>query len=193
LRKSYANKVKNLGLEGRNKAQSNQHELEGLLDPLWDMPEGDSTLWGNHCAASKLGDPKVEDDLLSKLGDALRMEPGRLPGKEHDQWKNMLGLDEVLASAAAGKGGSTPNASKLPGVSALKTSPGTGSRNSAPASPRSVSRPDRSNKRRRYDDSSYEGYQQGYDDDGYSTGGVDDTGRRNSGAKRQKRKVSFKP
>ncbi|KJX95417.1 hypothetical protein TI39_contig4114g00003 [Zymoseptoria brevis] len=190
LRKSYANKVKKLGLEGLNKAQSNLHELEGLLDPMWNNDAGNgATLWENHCEPMRMDKADVQEDLLNKLDDALRMKPGRLPAKEHEQWKSMLGLDEAIAPAVATKGGNTPNAAKLSGTSAFaKTSPGTGARNSAPASPRSLSRPDRSNKRRRYDDTSYEGYQQGFEDDGYSTGGVDDTGRRGSGVKRQKRK-----
>ena len=46
LRKSYEGKVKALGLDGRNKAQSNQKELEGLADAGWSLmsPEG-RTLW----------------------------------------------------------------------------------------------------------------------------------------------------
>ena len=40
LRKSYENKVKALGLEGRSKAQIGNAALEGLLDPVWDTDVG---------------------------------------------------------------------------------------------------------------------------------------------------------
>lgn len=72
---------------------------------------------------------------------------------------------------------------------------------SAPSSPRPSHlanggpRPERTGKKRRYDESSYAGYQEGYDDDdGYSTGGGGGEERRRSGLgsqKRQRRKVSL--
>ena len=52
LRKSYENKVKALELEGRNKAEANSNELQGLLDPLWDsLVEGNLTMWNAKWAA----------------------------------------------------------------------------------------------------------------------------------------------
>lgn len=190
MRKSYANKVKALGLEGRNKAEANLHELEGLTDVGWNMlVDGNRTMWNANWENQNLvlGNANHENDLLSKLDAALNgLEPGKLPKKEHDQWKGMLGLDDATAPAVKG------SASKLPASSALaKTAPAVVARNSAPASPRGTIRPDRSGKKRRYHDSSFEGYDQ--EDDGHSSAGVDDTGRRVSGSKRQKRKASLIP
>lgn len=188
MRKSYANKVKALGLEGRNKAESNLHELEGLLDAGWSqLVDGNRPMWQAHWEGQNmvLGNADHENDVLSKLDAALKMEPGKLPKKEHDQWKNMLGLDDSAAPAGPVKGA----ASKLPPGSALaKTAPAMAARNSAPASPRGTVRPDRSGKKRRYNDSSFEGYE--HEDDGHLSAGVDDTGRRVSGSKRQKRQAS---
>jgi len=188
MRKSYANKVKALGLEGRNKAESNLHELEGLLDVGWSqLVDGNRTMWEAHWEGQNmvLGNAGHENEILRKLDAALKMEPGKLPKKEHDQWKNMLGLDDSAATAGAVKGAP----SKLPAASALsKTAPAMAARNSAPASPRGTIRPDRSGKKRRYNDSSFEGYDQ--EDDGHLSAGLDDTGRRVSGSKRQKRQVS---
>ncbi|KAF2171300.1 hypothetical protein M409DRAFT_18413 [Zasmidium cellare ATCC 36951] len=188
LRKSYENKVKALGLEGRNKATQNSNELQGLLDPGWNFEhEPGVTYWQAKVRDSnmQLGNKDAEDEIFSKLSAAFDLHPGRLPPKEHKEYQSMLGLDDPAA-------GVKPAMNKAPNgpVSAMaKTAPAAQIRNSAPASPGNMAgRPDRANKKRRYDDSSFVGYQEGYEDDGYSTGGMDDTGRRGSNAKRQKRK-----
>ncbi|KAK4506583.1 hypothetical protein PRZ48_000315 [Zasmidium cellare] len=189
LRKSYENKVKALGLEGRNKATQNEHELWGLVDPAWEQElEPGLTGWQQKLREVNLPLARTEahDNVFSKLDAALALHPGRLPPKEHKEYQSMLGLDDPAV-------GVKPGMNKVPNgpVSAVaKTAPATQIRNSAPASPGSMAgRPDRANKKRRYDDASYVGYQEGYEDDGYSTGGMDDTGRHGSNAaKRQKRK-----
>ncbi|KXT04319.1 hypothetical protein AC578_7979 [Pseudocercospora eumusae] len=190
MRKSYANKLKTLGLEGRNKAVPNQGELSGLLDPGWSQemqPGSGVTLWDNNWSErGKLGDSNAEADLLSKLDAALKMGPGQLPGKERESWNNVLGLDDPSVPS---KGATATAKAPLASNPALaKTSAAHAMSSSAPASPRNQIRPDRKGKKRSYDDSSFEGYNQGYDDDGYSTGGLDDTGRRRDASKRQKRK-----
>lgn len=188
MRKSYANKVKALGLEGRNKADKNLKELEGLSDAGWgQMVDGNRTMFQAHWESQNtvLGNADHENEMLRKLDAALKMEPGKLPDKEHNQWKNMLGLDEPAAAAGAATKGP---AAKFPAGSAFaKTAPAMAARNSAPASPKAAIRPDRNGKKRRYNDSSFEGYD--LEDDGHLSAGVDDTGRRVSGSKRQKRKV----
>lgn len=185
LRKSYEGKLKLLGLEGRNKAQANQRELEGLAEEAWDDPQPDGRSYFDiHFEGIELGNATAEANLLGMLGNAFSFMPGRLPGKDHDEWKNTLGLDDATAAgaagaknAAAGAKGLVPNAAA---AAIARTAPGAIQRSSAPASPANA-RPDRPNKRRRYDDASFEGYE---NDDGYSTGG-------GSGSqKRQKRKVS---
>ena len=208
LRKSYEGKVKDLGLEGRNKASKGQAELEGLVDPGWDDDLGDGrTAWQDRMGDTMLGQHKA-DSMLGLLDTALDFKPGQLPGPEHSHWRGLLGLDESLpkptpTTTTTGPNLTTGGPSKPPTSTLLsKTAPATAasaSRNSAPASPRNHhdTRPERAGKKRRYDESSYAGYQEGYEDDGYSTGnGVDEAGRRSSGGagggggKRQKRKVS---
>jgi hypothetical protein len=190
LRKSYEGKLKLLGLEGRNKAQANQRELEGLAEEAWDDPQPDGRTYFDMCFEGiEIGNEAAETSLMASLSSAFSFNVGRLPGKDHDEWKNLLGLDDASA-ATSGKATPAQNSMRPTAAAAaiIKTAPNTAVRNSAPASPANLAgRPDRTNKRRRYDDSSFEGYEE----DGYSTGGVDDTGRRVSGSqKRQKRKVS---
>lgn len=195
LRKSYEGKVKDLGLEGRNKASKNLRELESLVDPEWDIVVPDGRTFFESAREHVDFSERGAEEMLSMLGSALNMRPGKLPKAEDAQWKNLLGLDDLTAAKAASTTGSA--ATTLPAKTAAshflsKTSPATAVQRSAPASPRGTGmgagagsgRPERSGKKRRYDDASWEGY----DEDGYSTG--DGGSRRESASKRQKRKVS---
>ena len=197
LRKHYANKVKALGLEGKDRPMKKSGELFGLVDPLWDSEVADGrTMWQAGREDAPLESNADEELALGKLSSAFSgFKVGHFPKNEHEQWRDLLGLDEVPVPAVNGAVKQPPlpsiTGTKAPtGTAAFlaKTAPASAVRNSAPASPsRFPARPERSGKKRRYDESSYEGY----DDDGYSTGGVDDTsGRRGSSGKRQKRKVS---
>ncbi|CAK1355923.1 Mediator of RNA polymerase II transcription subunit 19 [Cercospora beticola] len=184
LRKSYASKVKNLGLEGLNKAAPNQGELRGLVDPDWNFETAPGqTLWDQTWQELKLGDSAAENELLGKLDSALQFQPGRLPRNEHEAWKKTLGLDESTLAAkslAASKDAKRP----VPNAHLAKTAPATAMRSSAPSSPRNGQRLDRAGKKRSYGDSSFEGYGEGYEDDT----DLDDNGRRRDSSKRQKRK-----
>lgn len=176
LRKSYEGKLKDLGLEGRNKATESKKELEGLIDPAWDYvtPNG-TTLWQEQNPTADLDGP-AKNDIFANLDAALSFKSGRLPKAEHDRWRHALGLDDGGKAAPV----TNPTLPKTAASHFLKTAAGATARNSAPASPRNVpGRPERTSKKRRYDDRSYEGYE----DDGYSTGDVDDR----SAGKRRKR------
>ncbi|THZ16397.1 Rox3-domain-containing protein [Aureobasidium pullulans] len=176
LRKSYEGKVKNFGLTGKNKPTDLNEELRGLLQ--WD-PES----WYDQRVHGRELDKAESSPLMATLGRALTMNPGTLPADEHNKWKSILGLDD---------GNKTPSqpASKIPAHSQMLKAQASSMRASAPASPRASNpngiRPDRSNKKRRYDESSYTGYNESYqEDDGYSTGGLDD--KRNSATKKRRK------
>ncbi|KAK5132932.1 hypothetical protein LTR08_008380 [Meristemomyces frigidus] len=185
LRKSYEGKVKQLGLEGRSKAHVGDGALAGLLHPDydWDMGGG-MTLWDQQKGElPQLGGDM--SDLLAKLGAATSLRPGQMPKQEHKEWKDLLSLDEPAKNTPA----VLPTKPGLLAQQALaRSAPGLAARASAPSSPRSaLGRPERAGKKRRYDDSSFDGYTQTFDEDGYSTGGVDDArSRRGSGGKRAK-------
>jgi len=173
LRKSYEGKLKELGLEGRNKHEKREdHILTELLNPQWDdvMQEGGASHWQMRHAPLDLHGPSKQQ-FFSKLDGALSLRPGTLEKADHAKWQHALGLDEPSKAP--------PTTAAAPAKSATskflaQTAP---VRNSAPASPLTgLGRPGRSGKKRRYDESSYEGYE----DDGYSTGGMEDR-------KRQKR------
>lgn len=186
LRKSYEGKAKNLGIDGRNKASVQEGHLVGLVDPLWDsLVSGSTSMWDAKMEGSALDGPTT-NTMVGGLGRAFGFKAGRLPKAEHAEWTQQLGLDDAPVAAKAPPAKAAPPKAPTPTV-VSKTAPPTASRASVPSSPRAAGgRPERAGKKRRYDESSYEGY----DDDGYSTGGVDESGRRTSGTKRVKRKVS---
>ncbi|KAK5108386.1 hypothetical protein LTR62_008342 [Meristemomyces frigidus] len=200
LRKSYEGKVKALGLEGRSKASVGDNALAGLVDPEWNTDVGDgTTYWDHHVDIWPLHHEGTQKDVLGKLvGEkALDLRVGQMGRAEHEKWKAILGLDEAgkltpalpatkfPASAGMTNGLNGPYAVSNPALA--KTAAIQGLRASAPNSPAAQLnglRPDRSGKKRRYDESSYTGYHEGFDDDGYDTG--DGGSRRGSASKRQK-------
>ncbi|KAH0403285.1 Rox3-domain-containing protein, partial [Aureobasidium melanogenum] len=176
LRKSYEGKVKNFGLSGKNKPTDIEGELGGFMQ--WD--EGS---WYDQRIHGRELDKAESSSLMANLGRALTMNPGTLPADEHNKWKAILGLDD---------GNKTPSqpANKMVAHPQMLKAQASSMRASAPASPRASHpngiRPDRSNKKRRYDESSYTGYNESYqEDDGYSTGGLDD--KRNSATKKRRK------
>ena len=159
-----------------------------------EYPDGRSA-WQTEREGALLGEHDT-DKMLSMLNSALDMRPGHLPKQEHERWKADLGLDETAtATTTTTAPGSKPlpiaaAPNKTPASNLLaKTAPGA-VRNSAPVSPArhpAPSRqPDRAGKKRRYDESSYEGYE----DDGYDTSDTQRRGSSGGTGKRQKRKVS---
>jgi len=177
LRKSYEGKVKNQGLPGRNKPTDIPGELLGFME--W-PEEGwyDQRVYGRDLTEA------LRAPMMTKLERALSMQAGRLPAQEYEKWKNVLGVDEGSAARNTPVIGPVQNAAQT----VLQRLQPTSMRASAPASPRGTGlRPDRSGKKRRYDDASFEGYEY-QEDDGYSTGGIDD--RRNSAGRKRRKEFS---
>ncbi|KAI4728306.1 Rox3-domain-containing protein [Aureobasidium sp. EXF-10728] len=145
LRKSYEGKVKTLGLSGKNKPTDVEGELRGFMQ--WD--EGS---WYDQRIHGRELDKADSSSLMANLGRALTMNPGTLPADEHNKWKAILGLDD---------GNKTPSqpVNKIAAHPQMLKAQASSMRASAPASPRASHpngiRPDRSNKKRRYDESSY--------------------------------------
>ncbi|KAF2862752.1 Rox3-domain-containing protein [Piedraia hortae CBS 480.64] len=156
LRKTYAGKVKDLDISGKFEPKKEAWELVGLIDPAWDTaPSGDKTLWQEQKLSQYPSmDLEGSSALLDKLGSALGgMVKGQLPAKEHKHWADQLGPERHLT---------------------IKPFTCVKQRASAPVSPRGpIARPNRVNKKRRYDESSYSGYADGFIDDegGYTTAG----------------------
>lgn len=226
LRKSYENQIKALEIEGRIKPKPTDFVLLKMMDPEKDWADEEGRpMWeremeGEDGEAVLGGGSELESvEAFLNTGGALDLRPGSLPRTENESWKHFLGFDDLTTSAPPAKtAASTIATPHGPSRTASSTNPlltrtlqqPAVKNNSAPASPRNTHinhpsglRPERSGKKRRYDESSYAGYAEGYEDDGYSTGGgggLDERrgsqGRTGSGSaggggiKRQKRKVS---
>jgi uncharacterized protein (DUF2249 family) len=166
LRKSYVGIVKNLHLAGSNKEVPtpgqwidtiNVHDPQGLLDRGMKQTEDEvidsqriekwEEVWKVDVKpVSKL----AAQGLLAKLGTAMQMAPGRL--EEADKWKRMLGEDY-------------PKRPAMVPVATLKAP--VGSSSSARPSPRlgpAGGRMQRSGAKRSYDEASFSGYDETFDD-----------------------------
>ncbi|KAF8461871.1 Rox3 mediator complex subunit-domain-containing protein [Kalaharituber pfeilii] len=169
LRKSYKGKI--LDLPGKNEIPKakpvpvegegadnappvNKNRSMGLLEML-DWPDEE---WNAQKVVGKEISQTLPQDALRR---ALTMSTGPIPGFD----TSILGLDEKKATLAP-KSIQTPSASVATPHAQLPngSTPG-GNVSSASVSP--ASRPPRTSraKRRKYEDSSFEGYGEGYDDD----------------------------
>ena len=153
LRKSYEGKLKELKLDGRNKATETPHELEGLVDPGWDqiLPNG-NTLWQEQNPGADTEGPLM-NDMLANLDAALSFNPGKLPKDEYNKWNYQLGLNVPSTKAAgntnlaASKDYPKKDYPKNATSNFLKANTGPLASKSAPSSP-ATSRPDRAGKKR---------------------------------------------
>jgi hypothetical protein len=150
LRKSYEGKLKELNLDGRNKATESPQELEGLVDPGWDAVQASgNTYWQEQHPLADTEGP-LKNNMLSNLDAALSLKPGKLPKSEYDKWNYQLGLN-IPSTKAAGNT-NLANSKEPPKNAAsnfLKANTGPLASKSAPSSPaNSVGRPDRAGKKR---------------------------------------------
>ncbi|KAF2496326.1 mediator complex, subunit MED19 [Lophium mytilinum] len=171
LRKTYLGHVKNLQLAGKNKPYNNPNEdFRDLLS--WPVEE-----WHNQKEHGKRISDGLGDEVLDLLDRALQMAPGKLPHEQAEKWKGIVAPDETVKPKSI---------ADMPGKRPLQPAPA--GRNPAAMSPGLKSaRPERSGVKRRYNETSFVGYGEGYADDDVadSTGGEDD-GRGSSKKKRRK-------
>ncbi|OCK86395.1 Rox3-domain-containing protein, partial [Lepidopterella palustris CBS 459.81] len=170
LRKSYEGQIKKLQIAGKNKAISNPDELMNFMG--WPEQE-----WQNQKVYGKSVMDGLSGDVLGLLDRALQMAPGGLPPDQAEKWRNLVATDDGVKSKAG---------VDVPGKKPLQSTPNT--RSPATLSPAvKAVRPERAGTKRRYNDTSFVGYGEGFADDDVadSTGGEDD-GR--SGFKNKKRR-----
>jgi len=176
MRKSYEGKVKTFGLAGRNKAAKCEAERSTLLNMV-QMPEEE---WNLRNFEGKEVQKGFSSGTLAKLEKAMQMQPGPLP--DISKWEEVLGIDKpkpkVKSSIPTAQTNGLVNGNRPHTINTQITSS-------------EVVRPKRTAKKRRYDDSSFEGYAEGFMDDeaeivdagGYSSG---DGASRGNASKRRK-------
>lgn len=123
---------------------------------------------------------------LSRLAKAVQLEPGQVP--RNAEWENVLGHDKAKGAAEEVKSRKQEVHREAPQTNPVKANGHSSGEVSAQARSEAI-RPKRAGKRRRYNDDSFEGYGEGYDDDLGEDYSTDEGSRRSSGSKKKRRKV----
>jgi hypothetical protein len=169
LRKSYEGKIKELKLAGRNKAVTNTIELGARI---MEMPEDD---WKATYVLGKEMSKSASESFQAKLKRSLdSISTGNLPPSEVVRWKGVLGVEEngpagnvsigtkplvksrTVPSTNASADGN-PSPSGIP-PSALGLTRNQTSATGVSTFTGGSERPDRANKKRKYTDDSFAGY-----------------------------------
>ena len=185
MRKTYAGKLKTLGLAGKNKPV--KHE-EGKGMSLLDLTRWPEEEWQNQKVHGKDVHEGLSESTLAKLDKAMQMQPGPLPN--NNEWEELLGYEKVKPVEQNAK------TTKL-AASNIKSNAQT---NDTTANAKAI-RPKREGRKRRYDERSFEGYGEGFVDDeldiGYSSGDTQFSRRSSSYKKRKKvspiKAISYQP
>jgi hypothetical protein len=170
LRKSYEGKIKDLQIAGKPKAVRMDH---CLMMPL-ETPDEDYYQQRVNGREIDNAFDKQRGQLTSSFASLLDsaiagMAPGPLPPQDAQTYRGYLPTDDMAKSKAPG------SAAPSRGVPAP----------SAPPTPRNqnvsqrAARPERSGAKRSYTDSSFQGYADGFADDGYADSAGDDDGQGN--------------
>ncbi|KAL9607199.1 MAG: hypothetical protein Q9167_007865 [Letrouitia subvulpina] len=200
MRKSYEGKVKALGLAGRNRAVKHQ---PGKAMGLLEMAQWPEEEWINQKVHGRQVQAGLADGTLAKLDKAMQMQPGPVPNTNEYDWDDLLGTEKIKplptveerskkilsADPSKTKVNGQVNGAHVPANAVAATE---------------ISRPKRAGKKRRYDEDSFEGYGEGYNDDiedrqthasGYSSGENSRTGsstkKRRKVASLMNRRLSF--
>lgn len=165
IRKSYEGKVKELKIAGRNKAVSTAgqwaYDPESTELPLLGRPDEDfQAMVANPNPTSLLiskllaPGPRGSDSLLAA---ALQMTPAKLPDRTVERYKYLIGPDDGKPKPTLADGARKPTGlpSQLSAAGARPPSPAV----------RAIARPERAGAKRRYNDSSFGGYGEGFADD----------------------------
>lgn len=176
LRKSYEGHIKLMKIAGKPKAT----KMEGMMTGLMQFPDFEYDMQkvnGKEIQGALTPDKSALSSRFDSLlnGAFAGMAPGPLPPHEASKFKAYMATDETVKakgpdSMAERSAATTPNPA-----------------NSSAAS--RISRPERAGSKRQYNDSSFQGYGEGFTDDfgADSTGGEDNP----QGNLAKKRRLAF--
>lgn len=172
LRKSYKGKIKELHISGKfDVTLKEENPMTGLL-AMTRMPDHE---WNVNMVMGKEISRGLPQNTKSQLSAAFSMNKGIIPKKMWDS--SVLGdLDSRDKKAA-------PAAHKLGSAGMVRTS-SSSSGMARVGKQQDLARPKRAIKKRGYDESSFEGYGEGFMDDDLDTGYSDDG---EGGGKRRKK------
>lgn len=164
IRKTYKGHIKRLGVSGHFDSVAKDPESpEGLL-AMVRCPQEE---WGIHHVKGKEIENGFSHETRAKLSDAVSMCKGVVPKSIWDS--SILGELGPGITSKGEKQASVPRAA-APGTPAAPAVGGKPKAKPLSSAAQGVARPQRSNKKRSYGDNSFEGYGEGYPDDGAETG-----------------------
>ncbi|KAF2842145.1 Rox3-domain-containing protein [Patellaria atrata CBS 101060] len=160
LRKSYEGQIKTMGLAGKNKHTKTPGVFTGMMSfpaEEWQVQKVDGRNVAEGLPAS----------ILSKLDSAVKMAPGKLPPSISQTWRSIVGTDDAPSKPTKPQVQQQASAGNRPV--------------GAPSPTIKAARPERSGTKRRYLDSSFTGYGEGFvdDDTADTSGGEDDRRKKN--------------
>lgn len=178
MRKTYKGKIKELGISGKFDVTVHDEESPGGLLAMMREPEHEWTVTQRLGKEIEKGLPQ---NVRAALPAAMTMARGAIPKQMWDS--SVLGELDIPEKKPAAQVPSKPTSVGM--QKSASQQPGGHPRGSKA----DLARPKRAVKKRGYDESSFEGYGEGYVDDdmvdaGYSTGEGDDRG--GSGKRRKK-------
>jgi len=175
LRKTYKGKIKELGISGKFDVTVHDEETPGGLLAMMREPEHE---WTVNQRLGKEIERGLPQNVRGALPAAMTMAKGATPKQMWDS--SVLGELDIPEKKAAAQVPSKPISVGMQRTSSQQSA--------ARLTKQDMARPKRAVKKRGYDESSFEGYGEGYVDDdmvdaGYSTGEGDERG----GSKRRKK------
>ena len=178
LRKTYKGKIKELNISGKFdvKLSKDEDKEKGLTGFLAMLRHPDLEWNVNQVYGKEIGSG-LPQSTLAALPSALSMNKGIIPKAMWDS--SVLGDVDLTEKKAA------PAAHKITSSGMERTSSSSGSY--ARVKQQEMARPKRAIKKRGYDESSYEGYGEGYDDDDMADTGYSDGDGEDRGGKRRKK------
>ena len=185
MRKSYEGQIKTLSLAGRNRAvKYSPTDFSPLYKDrppmrLIDLARWPEEEWMNQKVHGKDVKKGIGEEVKAKLGEMMEFAPGKVP--DNEKWEDLLGLEKsksapTTATQSSKGSGVLPNGAQRSSVKPNSSNVNNNSNRSEAARPR------RANKKRRYDDGSFEGYGEGFVDDELEDLGADGGGGEYSSA-----------
>jgi Rox3 mediator complex subunit len=170
LRKTYKGKIKDLGINGKFDVVVREDEAPDALLTMLKQPEEEWT--AQNCTGKEI-EKGIPSQIRANIAAAMTMAKGTIPRSSWDS--SVLGELDLPEKKIS----TIPAPNKLVATAAV---PKGSNLNPVPRNPKlDLARPKRNVKKRGYEDSSFEGYGEGYVDDdivdaGYSTAEGDERG-----------------
>ena len=186
LRKSYEGQIKSFGLAGKNKAWGHDPEKDGMT--LQDLGRFPAEEFHNQKVMGKPRVGQLSNGALEKLTKAMEFQKGKT--RNNAEWETALGLDRKSnIEDVKGKKQEVPKKIIQPTTVQVKVNGHTNGVTSVPE----TNRPSRVGKRRRYDEESYVGYGEGFEDDQFDDDSSNEGSRRSGESRKKHRKVTIFP